>query len=168
VQAGAAYAFTPKASDPGSSTLSFSIQNMPSWASFSIATGALTGTPASSNVGTFSNIVISVSNGTAKAALASFSITVSAAPTTNGTATLSWTPPTNNTNGTTLTNLAGFEINYGTSAGSLTQTLQIPNSVATNGTVSGLTSGTWYFAVVSYNTDGSSSALSSVVSKTFP
>ncbi len=168
VQAGAPYAFTPKASDPGSSTLSFSIQNMPSWATFSIATGALTGTPGNSNVGTFSNIVISVSNGTAKAALASFSITVTAAPTTNGTATLSWTAPTQNTNGTSITNLAGYQIDYGTSASALTQSLQIPNPAATTGTVNGLTSGTWYFAVVSYNTDGSSSSSSSVVSKSFP
>lgn len=168
VQAGAPYAFTPKATDPGSTTLSFSIQNMPSWASFSIATGALTGTPGNSSVGTFSNIVISVSNGTAKAALASFSIKVTAAPTTNGTATLNWTPPTQNTNGTAITNLAGYQINYGTSASALSQSLQIPNPSANTGTVSALTSGTWYFAVVSYNTDGSSSSLSSVVSKSFP
>jgi len=168
VQAGVPYAFTPTASDPGSSSLSFSIQNMPSWASFSIATGELSGTPTSSNVGTFSGIVISVSNGTAKAALASFSITVTAAPTTNGTATLNWTPPTQNTNGTPITNLAGYEITYGTSASALTQSLQIPNPAATTGTVTGLTSGTWYFAVISYNTDGSTSSLSSVVSKTFP
>ena len=168
VQAGGSYSFTPTASDPGASTLSFSIQNMPSWASFSIATGKLSGTPTSSNVGTFSGIVISVSNGTAKAALASFSITVTAAPTTNGTATLSWTPPAQNTNGTAISNLAGYNINYGTSASALTQSLQIPNAAATTGTVTGLTSGTWYFAVVSYNTDGTSSALSSVVSKSFP
>jgi Putative Ig domain len=168
VQAGNPYSFTPAASDPGASTLSFSIQNVPSWASFSIATGQLSGTPTSSNVGSYSNIVISVSNGTAKAALASFNITVTAAPTTNGTATLHWTPPTLNTNGTALTNLAGYKINYGISASSLAQTVQITDPAATNGTVTGLTSGTWYFAVISYNSDGTSSALSSVVSKTFP
>ena len=168
VQAGASYSFTPTASDPGASSLSFSIQNMPSWASFSIATGKLSGTPTSSNVGTSSGIVISVSNGTAKAALASFSITVTGAPTTNGTATLNWTPPSQNTNGTAISNLAGYNINYGTSASALSQSLQIPNAAATTGTVTGLTSGTWYFAVVSYNSDGSTSALSSVVSKSFP
>jgi hypothetical protein len=168
VQAGASYSFTPTASDPGASSLSFSIQNMPSWASFSIATGKLSGTPTSSNVGTSSGIVISVSNGTAKAALASFSITVTGAPTTNGTATLSWTPPSQNTNGTTISNLAGYNINYGTSASALSKSLQIPNPTATTGTVTGLTSGTWYFAVVSYNADGSTSSLSSVVSKSFP
>jgi len=167
VQVGNSYSFTPTASDPGASALSYSIQNMPSWATFSIATGKLSGTPTSSNAGTFSGIVISVSNGTAKASLASFAITVTAAPTTNGTATLNWTPPTQNTNGTAISNLAGFEITYGTSASALTQSLQIPNPAATTGTVTGLTSGTWYFAVISYNTDGSTSSLSSVVSKTF-
>ena len=164
VQAGVPYSFKPTASDPGSSTLSFSIQNMPSWASFSIATGALTGTPTSSNVGTYSNIVISVSNGTAKAALASFTITVTAAPTTNGTATLSWTPPTQNTNGTPITNLAGYQINYGTSASTASQTLQIPNPAATSGTVTGLTSGTWYFNMTAYSASGTESAPTGVVS----
>ena len=167
-QVGGTYSFTPTASDPGASSLSFSIQNMPSWATFSIATGKLSGTPTSSNVGTTSGIVISVSNGTAKAALASFSITVGAAATTNGTATLNWTAPTQNTNGTAISNLAGYNITYGTSASAMTQTLQIPNPAATTGTVAGLTTGTWYFALVSYNSDGSTSSLSSVVSKTFP
>src|SRR5579872_4885667 len=40
VMAGQAYQFTPTASGPSGSTLSFSIKNMPSWATFSIATGA--------------------------------------------------------------------------------------------------------------------------------
>ena len=73
---GTAYSFTPTASD-GGATLSFSVQNLPSWATFSIATGAITGTPAAANVGVNSDIVISVSNGTAQAALPAFSITVS-------------------------------------------------------------------------------------------
>jgi hypothetical protein len=34
----------------------------------------------------------------------------------NGRATLSWTAPTENTDGTTLANLAGYRIRYGTSA----------------------------------------------------
>jgi hypothetical protein len=60
-------------------TLTFSVQNMPSWATFSTATGELQGTPASANVGTFANIVISVSDGKTSAALVPFSIAVAAA-----------------------------------------------------------------------------------------
>jgi len=76
VNAGTAYSFTPTASDAGGGTLTFSIQNLPSWAHFSSATGQLSGTPASSDAGAYSGIAISVSDGKASAALPSFSIAV--------------------------------------------------------------------------------------------
>src|SRR5580698_9499323 len=44
--------------------LTFSVQNRPAWASFSAATGTLSGTPTASQTGTSSGIVISVSDGT--------------------------------------------------------------------------------------------------------
>ncbi len=88
---GTAYSFVPSASDADAQTLTFSISNQPSWASFSTTTGALTGTPAAADVGTTSGIVISVSDGTASASLASFSITVQAA---NQTPVISGSPST--------------------------------------------------------------------------
>jgi len=169
VTAGQAYSFTPTASGPSGTTLSFSVQNMPSWASFSIATGALTGTPSSSDVGNFTDIVISVSDGTKSAGLSPFNITVASAappPPANGTATLSWVAPTTNTNGTPLTDLAGFIINYGTSPKGLTSTINVANASATGYTVQNLAAGTWYFSVVVYAADGTQSAPSDVASKT--
>lgn len=75
--AGSLYSFTPSATDPDSgTTLTFSIANKPSWATFNTATGALTGTPTNAHVGTTSGIVISVSDGTATAALPAFALTV--------------------------------------------------------------------------------------------
>ncbi|MGY5798275.1 Ig-like domain-containing protein [Rheinheimera faecalis] len=75
--AGSLYSFTPSATDPDSgTTLTFSIANKPVWATFNTATGALTGTPTNSHVGTTSGIVISVSDGTATAALPAFALTV--------------------------------------------------------------------------------------------
>lgn len=168
IQAGSTYSFTPKASDANGDILSFSIQNKPSWASFSIATGQVSGTPASANLGTYANIVISVSDGKTTATLAGFTIVVTAVPTSNGSASLRWVPPTQNTNGTAITNLAGYRISYGNSASSLAQSLDIPDPTATTGTVQGLSSGTWYFAMASYNSDGTSSALSTPVTKAFP
>src|SRR5436190_19169291 len=70
------YSFTPTASDPDGNTLSFSVVNLPAWASFNANTGRLSGTPTSANVGTYSNIRISVSDGTATTNLATFSIQV--------------------------------------------------------------------------------------------
>ena len=59
-----------RANDADNDTLGFTIQNRPSWASFDTATGRLSGTPTSANVGAFNNIVISVSDGRASASLA--------------------------------------------------------------------------------------------------
>lgn len=170
VTAGQAYSFTPTASGPSGTTLSFSITNMPSWGTFSIATGSLTGTPSSSNVGAFSNILISVSDGTQSASLPAFSIQVASAapppPPATGTATLSWTIPTTNTDGTPLTDLAGFTINYGNSPSSLGQAIAVASATATGYTVQGLASGTWYFTVTANTTVGTQSAPSDVASKT--
>src|SRR6185437_145652 len=111
--AGTLYSFTPTARDTDGDTLSFSVQNKPAWATFSIATGTLSGTPGAADVGTDSNVVISVSDGYSSASLAPFSINVSQ-PATSGTATVSWTAPATNTDGSGLTDLAGYHLHYGT------------------------------------------------------
>jgi hypothetical protein len=162
-QAGTAYSFTPTASDPNGNALTFSVQNKPSWATFSVSTGQLSGTPGSADVGTDANIVISASDGIASAALGAFTINVASAP---GQATVKWVAPTKNTDGSAITNLAGFVISYGTSASALSQTVNVSNPATTSYTVQNLGQGTWYFAVSSAATDGTQSALSSVVSKT--
>lgn len=165
--AGTAYAFTPHASDTDGDALSFSVQNLPAWAVFSIATGTLSGTPTAANVGTYSNIVISVSDGHTSASLAPFSINVSQ-PATSGTATLTWTAPVTNTNGSALTDLAGYHVHYGNSPTALSTIVGIANPGAVTYTLGSLSSGTWYFAVSAYTTSGEESALSSTVSKAIP
>jgi hypothetical protein len=164
VVVGSTYSFQPTARGPSGDTLSFSVQNKPSWASFSASTGQLEGTPEAASVGTTSDIVLSVSDGHGSASLAGFSITVTQVA--NGSATVSWTPPTQNTNGSTLTNLAGYSIDYGTSASALTHSVQIANPGVTSYLVSNLAPGTYYFGVAAYNTDGSQSTLSNIGSKT--
>ena len=77
--AGTPYAFQPSASGPSGMTLSFSVQNKPSWATFSIASGLISGTPTSTQTGTYANIIVSVSDGQASSALPAFGITVTAA-----------------------------------------------------------------------------------------
>ncbi|HKS56903.1 MAG TPA: putative Ig domain-containing protein [Steroidobacteraceae bacterium] len=167
VTAGSAYNFQPSGADPDGDALMYSIQNKPTWATFSTTTGKLSGTPASA--GTFSGIAIAVSDGKGgSASLPAFAINVTAAPSSNGTATLSWSPPTQNTDGTTLSNLAGFRISYGSSSGALNQTIEVANPGLATYVVTGLGSGNWYFAVRAYNTSGAESANSSVVSKTIP
>ena len=83
-----------------------------------------------------------------------------------GTAQISWTPPTTTTDGSTLLNLAGYDVYYGTNPSALTQQIQVSNIGLTTYDVTGLSSGTWYFVVTSYTTDGTQSPPSNVVSRT--
>jgi hypothetical protein len=164
VNVGGAYTFTPKATDASGKALTFSIKNAPAWTAFNTATGQLSGTPGAAYAGTYANIVISVSDGTSSASLAGFSIAVDQV--SNGTATVNWTPPTDNTNGTALTGLAGYQIHYGTASNNLSQTVQVANSGLTSYTLTNLTAGTWYFAVTAYTTSGAQSSMSNLASKT--
>lgn len=87
------------------------------------------------------------------------------AQTSCGGAALSWIPSTTNTDGSAYSNAAGFRIVYGTSATTLTQTIQIANPGVSSYCVTGLAANTWYFGVRAYNTAGGESATSNVVSK---
>ncbi len=169
VTAGSSYSFTPTAADPERRTLGFSIANRPAWASFNTSTGRLSGTPTNSHVGTYSNVRISVSDGKNTVSLPTFAITVRSNATTpppsTGAATLSWTPPTRNSDGSTLTNLAGYRIYYGTSASALTQTINVASAGISSYVVSNLSRGTYYFAISAYNSAGGESARSSTVTK---
>lgn len=163
VNAGSAYSFRPTASDADGDTLTFAIANRPSWATFNTSTGQLSGTPSASQVGTHGSIAISVSDGRATTSLPAFSISV--VDVSNGGATLSWTPPTQNTDGSSLTNLAGYRIAYGTSSSALTQTIQVANPGLSSYTLSNLSPGTYYFAVRAYTSSGTESGNSNVQSK---
>ena len=93
-----------------------------------------------------------------------FSITVTSVG--SASVTLSWTPPTQNEDGTTLTDLAGYEVRYGQDEDNLDQAVQLSNASLNRYVVENLVTGTWFFAVSAVNGAGASSTLSSVVSKT--
>src|SRR5271165_5284322 len=145
VVAGNAYSFTPTSTNPSGGVLTFTIQNAPSWATFNATTGELSGTPTVGDVGTDSNIVITVNDGMASSSLSAFSIAVTQSA--SGTATLQWVPPTENTNGTALTDLAGYTIYYGNSPDAVTQSVQIANPGIATYMVTNLSPGTWYFSI---------------------
>jgi len=161
---GTAYSFTPSASDADADTLTYSVQNKPSWTTFNAQTGKLSGTPTASNVGTFSGIIITVSDGTVSTALPSFNIVVTGAVASTGSLTVSWSPPLTNSDGSTLSNLAGYRISYGTSASSLTQSVDVANPSLSSFMIDNLASGTWYFSMKSYTSAGVESLATAVVS----
>jgi hypothetical protein len=164
VVAGQNYSFQPTGNDPDGDAVSFSISNLPGWAAFDTKTGRLSGQPTAADVGSYADISISISDGKASASLAAFSVVVSA--TGSGSATLSWMPPNQNTDGTSLTDLDGYQILYGRTSTDLAQTIAIDNPSVNTYVVEDLAAGPWYFAVVAVNTKGIASSTSNVVSKT--
>ncbi len=160
------FSFTPSASDADGNPLTFSISNRPPWASFSNTTGRLSGTPSASSAGTYTGIVISVSDGEATRSLPAFTVTVT--PTTTGSATLTWLPPTQNTDGSPLSDLAGYKIYWGQSQRDYSNSVTLNNPGLASYIVEQLTSGRWYFATTSFNSQGVESAFSNEGSKTIP
>lgn len=159
---GRAYAFTPSASDADGDSLSFSVQNLPTWATLNPATGKLSGTP--TQTGQSANIIISVSDGKATTKLPAFAVNV--APMILGSATVRWSAPSTNTDGSALQNLAGFRVLYGTDPNQLTQKLELPGASLRSVQIEELKPGTYYFAVKAYNTTAKESTAAPVVWKT--
>jgi hypothetical protein len=172
VVAGHAYAFQPNATDPNGLSMKFGISGKPAWAAFDTNTGRLSGTPATASSGTYANIVIAAYDGYMKGVLPAFSIVVqadSSTPTpvpppvtTTAAATVSWIPPTVNTDGSVLGNLAGYYLYYGTSPDNLNQSVTVTNAGLTRYVLSGLAKQTWYFAMTAYNSIGVESGRTAV------
>jgi hypothetical protein len=158
---GQPYAFKPTAYDADRDPLKFAISGKPGWASFDTTNGTLYGTPTSANVGTFSNIVISVTDGKATTKLAPFSITVSSGATKS--VTLNWAKPTTNEDGSQLTDLAGYTVYYGTQSRTYSKSVRL-GAATTSVVLEGLTTGRWYFSIRSRNTSGVTSDYSGEVS----
>ncbi|MGB7933988.1 MAG: putative Ig domain-containing protein [Gammaproteobacteria bacterium] len=165
VVAGSAYSFQPTATDADTDPLSFSISGKPSWASFSSTTGRLSGTPATS--GTYSNIVIRVSDGTDSASLPAFIIQVQAAPVQTGSLTLQWTAPVTRADGTplSLSDIDGYHIYYGVSAGNYPNRIDVANGTAQAATITDMPAGPYYLVMTTYDVSGLESAYSSMVTK---
>jgi hypothetical protein len=158
VTAGTAYSFQPTATGAAGKTLTYSITNKPSWATFSTSTGLLSGTPSSAQTGSYTGITITVSDGTLTAALAPFSITVNAAAVVVP-LTISGTPSTSVTAGTaysfqpTATDAVGKTLTYSitnkpswasfnTATGALSGTPQAANVGTSSGIVISVSDGT--------------------------
>ena len=158
------YDFTPSASDPDGEPLSFSITGMPPWASFDLTTGQLSGTPSVADIRVFSDISISVSDGATSTKLPAFSITVVR---NTSVATLSWTAPTERTDGSPLPpNLGGYKIYFGPSEGNYTELDDLDNPGLNLYVTRPLSPGIYYFVITAYDSAGLESDFSNVASAT--
>jgi len=83
-----------------------------------------------------------------------------------GAATLRWLPPTTNEDSSTLEDLAGYKIYYGTSSDSLPNVITINNPGLSAYVVEGLAENViYYFAIKAIDFSGNESVFSNIVSK---
>jgi hypothetical protein len=71
-----------------------------------------------------------------------------------GSTALSWTAPTARTDGSPLTNLAGYKVFYGRMSGIYDYQIDISNPGILTYVVENLVSGDWYFALAAYDSQG--------------
>ena len=152
VLVGETYSFTPTASDPDGDVLTFSIENQPNWADFDEDSGSVSGTPPAGSEGMYSQIRISVSDGSASTEMPEFSVLV--AQSQLGTVTLTWTAPTQNSDGSALTDLASYRIYYGTTQGNYPNQIDISNPGVTTYVIDNLSPNTYYFVATAVNSQG--------------
>lgn len=82
-----------------------------------------------------------------------------------GSATLSWTAPTQNTDGTALTDLAAYKFYYGTSSGDYSDMVRVDNPGITTYVIDNLAPATYYFVATATNDAGIESRFSNEVTK---
>jgi hypothetical protein len=161
--AGQPYSFQPTVANT-TGTVRFTITNLPAWAKFDSSTGKIAGTPDASHVGKYPGITINLVASTQVVALPAFTITVAAAGSQSNAVTLSWQAPTENADGTTLVDLKGYKVHYGSASKIYSDTIQVTNPGLTTYVVQNLPAGKYYFAVTAYNSTGHESSLSGEVS----
>jgi hypothetical protein len=163
VLTGDTYLFTPAASDPDNDPLTFSVQGQPARAAFNDTTGNLSGAPSLADVGSYTGIVISVSDGDMSASLPQFSITV--VQNADGSITVSWTPPTLNEDGSLLTDLAAYKFYYGTSSGSYPNQIRVDEPGVSTFVIENLTPATYFIVATAINSNNVESAFSNETTK---
>jgi hypothetical protein len=161
---GEPYVFQPLAFDQDGDLLTFAVENPPAWASFDSRTGLLGGTPTTEFLGPSGPITVTVSDGVHKTTLPAFSIEVSL-PLTGGSAVLTWVAPTQNTDGSALTDLAGYVVRYWNDWDEPPYELDIPAPDTTTCAIEALGPGLWHFEVIAYTESGLRSLPSNRASK---
>jgi hypothetical protein len=167
VSVGDAYSFTPYATDPDGDELVFSISNPPSWIEFDSSTGTLSGTPVAADIGIYEDIVLTVSDGSESTVTMAMTIRVDGITETIGTAALSWEIPATRTDGTPLaiSEIDGYRVYMGSSENDLVMIVDLNDGTQTSYTVTDLTTGSYHFAVTTYDTDGNESLYSNIAVK---
>jgi len=87
-------------------------------------------------------------------------------PVGDGTALVSWTAPAENTDNSTLTDLAGFKIYFGIFPGEYDNSITVNNAGLSSFLVENLGAADWFFVMTAINSSGNESVYSKEVFKT--
>lgn len=142
------YLFTPAASDAEGDALTFAVQNLPSWAQFDANTGSVLGVPLTDHVGSYQDIIISVSDGHSTSSLPAINIDVTGLP-------VSAVPSP------VLSEIAGYTVYLGTAPDNLPDSIQLDvgnaADVQADNTLSA--ENTYYLYIMPRDVSGNSVAL---------
>ena len=108
-------------------------------------------------------IIVSATDADGK--LSTDKLIVNRQSTSAGSATLSWIPPTQRTDGTPLTNLAGYRIYYGRLSETYDYQIEVDNPGVVTYVVEGLVPGDWHFVAAAYDSAGLESDYSNEVTR---
>lgn len=161
---GTEYAFAPEVDGLDEGMLHFTATNLPPWASLDPETGTLSGTPGPEHVGVHAGITITASDGRNTVSLPAFSVDV--VLTAPGSISVSWTPPTERTDGTPLVDLAGYTIYWGPEEGHYPNVATIDNPGITSFVIEPLVPGTYFVAATAFDSGGLESMMSDAAEAT--
>jgi hypothetical protein len=160
------WSYQPSISNPDGASMTVTASNLPDWITLNQSTGQLSGTPGDGDVRTWTNIQLTVSIGQEATLLPAFSVIVVAQGAATGSATVTWSAPTQRVDGSPIGELAGYRVLYGKSSRNYEHSVELNTAGINRYVLEGLGSGTWYFAVQAITSDGLTSAPSREVSKT--
>ena len=160
------WSYQPSIASPDGASVTVTASNLPDWITLNQSTGLLEGTPGEGDVRTWTNIQLTVTNGQQATQLSALSVTVVAQGAAMGTATVTWSAPTQRVDGSPIGELAGYRVLYGKSSRDYNNAVELNTTGINRYVLEGLGAGTWYFAVQAITRDGLTSAPSREVSKT--
>jgi hypothetical protein len=168
---GEEYSFTPVVENANERELQFAYLGLPSWSGNYRGSGSIIGTPTAPGI--YPDIQIQAWDGQHFAVTAPFTITVlgagaTAVPSGAVGTTVSWSKPTQNVDGTPLTDLSGYIVRYGTGPGALTGQILVSSPSSTSVEIDNLLPGNWYFKVAAVTSANMESQFSAVISEAIP
>lgn len=156
------FIFRPRLLSPGTGRLEFFAWNLPDWLTLSPKGGVIYGYPRNADAGRYNDIYLGVSDGARFDFVGPLTVVVYS---TNEPVTwLRWRAPTRNTDGSPLTDLAGFRVHQFVASPFSYRVTELMNPAATEILVGRLPDETVYFFVTALNSAGIESEYSNVIS----